>query len=426
MKNLRLLILDDDPAIGRMIQSIAESAELQARFTTDAEAFFRAIDKWHPTHLAIDLVMPAMDGIEVLTRLAQRKCEAKVIITSAVGHRILDAAGRSGAEYGLTIAGVLSKPFSPHAMRTLLLGTPTPGESGDSASQTRVARAKAGRSFDVTEDELRRAYAEHELQLVYQPQIECATGHLTGFEALVRWMHPTQGTIMPDQFIPFAESHELIDELTDQVLEQALTWMVKRFPRSQLTVAVNMSSRSSHEHLSSANAATDQPRESSLVERITDLCYRGGLDPSTLILELTETSAMKDPKRSLEFLTRLRMIGFQLSIDDFGTGYSSMVQLVRLPFSEIKVDKSFVMAATRSQESRAIVKSIVDLGHSLELRVVAEGVEDADTLRYLQTIGCDLAQGYYIARPMSDDAVVQWTAREASRLLPNAIQQSFF
>jgi EAL domain-containing protein (putative c-di-GMP-specific phosphodiesterase class I) len=119
------------------------------------------------------------------------------------------------------------------------------------------------------------------------------------------------------------------------------------------------------------------------------------------------------------------MNGFQLSIDDFGTGYSSMVQLVRLPFSEIKVDKTFVMTATRSAESRAVVQSIVDLGHSLELRVVAEGVEDADTLRYVQGVGCDRAQGYFIGRPMSGDAVLGWTTREASRLRPSATQHSF-
>jgi EAL domain-containing protein (putative c-di-GMP-specific phosphodiesterase class I) len=161
------------------------------------------------------------------------------------------------------------------------------------------------------------------------------------------------------------------------------------------------------------------------VKQIKTLRRSYGLDPSKLILELTETSAMKDPVSSLAFLTRLRMNGVQLSIDDFGTGYSSMVQLVRLPFSEIKIDKSFVGDAMRSSEARAVIQSIVDLGHSLELRVVGEGVEDADTLRYLREIGCDLAQGYFIGRPMPGDAVLEWAAREASRLAPDAVQQSF-
>jgi EAL domain-containing protein (putative c-di-GMP-specific phosphodiesterase class I) len=304
----------------------------------------------------------------------------------------------------------------------LLIDTPVPDRAGSGSSPAGLGSTNPGNSFLVTDEELRRALAMREFRLVYQPQIECASGHLVGFEALVRWEHPRQGVIMPDQFIAFAESHNLIDELTDQVLEQAVAWIVKAFPGPRLTLAVNLSSRSaSAQGQRSEVTAVDTP----LVKRIKSLCNTHGLDPSNLVLELTETSAMEDPVGSLDFLTRLRMNGVQLSIDDFGTGFSSMVQLVRLPFSEIKVDKSFIVTAMRSVESRAVVKSIIDLGHSLELRVVAEGVEDTDTLRYLQGIGCDLAQGYFIGRPMSGDAVLEWTAREVSRLVPDVTQHSF-
>jgi EAL domain-containing protein (putative c-di-GMP-specific phosphodiesterase class I) len=425
VNNIRLLILDDDPNIGRAIQSIAEDAGLQARFTIHTEAFFRAIEDWRPTHIAMDLVMPQMDGVEVLAKLAERKCEARIIITSGAGSRVLDAAGRSGNERGLNIAGVLAKPFSPRALRALLLDVPDVDRSGTSGAYIETAQINSTDSFELTEEELRRAYDMRELQLVYQPQIDCASGHLAGFEALVRWMHPVQGIIMPDQFIPFAEGHGLIDELTDQVLAQSVDWFVKWFRGSQLSIAVNMSARSASVQLGATNGSPKRLKDFSLVERIRTLCDANSLDPSKVILELTESSAMEDPKSSLDLLTRLRMNGFQLSIDDFGTGYSSMVQLVRLPFSEIKVDKTFVMTATRSAESRAVVQSIVDLGHSLELRVVAEGVEDADTLRYVQGVGCDRAQGYFIGRPMSGDAVLGWTTREASRLRPSATQHSF-
>ena len=423
MNNVRLLILDDDAKIGRAIQDIAESTGAQARFLTETKAFFRAVDEWCPTHIATDLVMPEMDGVEVLVRLAQRKSDAQIIITSGLDSRVLDAARRTANEHGLNIAGVLSKPFSPRALLALLVDTP--GVDHHANTEGALVRAPidaAGKSFEVTEKELQRACNMRELHLVYQPQIECASGALAGFEALVRWMHPRAGVIMPAQFIEFAENHNLIDALTDQVLEQAIAWLVDAFPGSNLTVAVNMSSRSAPVQ---RQDLTTTPAESPLVKRIKTLSDTHGLDRSKLILELTETSAMEDPVSSLAFLTRLRMNGVQLSIDDFGTGYSSMVQLVRLPFSEIKVDKSFVGAAIRSSEARAVVKSIVDLGHSLELRVVAEGVEDADTLRYLRDIGCDLAQGYFIGRPMSGDAVLEWTAREASRLVPGAAQHSF-
>ena len=146
----------------------------------------------------------------------------------------------------------------------------------------------------------------------------------------------------------------------------------------------------------------------SQVDKLSKICSLYHIDPERIVLELTETSAMVDSVLSLDLMTRFRVKGFQLSIDDFGTGYSSMVQLVRLPFSEIKVDKSFVMNAQQSQESRNVIKSVIDLGHSLGLQVTAEGVEDGETLNYLNGLGCDLAQGYFIARPMPGDAALRW------------------
>jgi len=148
-----------------------------------------------------------------------------------------------------------------------------------------------------------------------------------------------------------------------------------------------------------------------MADNLLDLCCQYRVAPERVVLELTETSAMVDPTLSLDLMTRFRVKGFQLSIDDFGTGYSSMVQLVRLPFSEIKVDKSFVMHAQQSREARTVIRSIVDLGHSLGLQVTAEGVEDSKTLDYLNGLGCDLAQGYFISRPMAGDAARSWAER---------------
>jgi len=167
--------------------------------------------------------------------------------------------------------------------------------------------------------------------------------------------------------------------------------------------------------LLSVNISARTLTDFQIVDRIAARCLETGIDPALVSLELTETSAMEDPVMSLDLLTRFRMKGFQLSLDDFGTGYSSMLQLVRLPFSEIKVDKSFVMTAMRSQESRTVVKSVVDLGHSLGLSVTAEGVEDVQTLDYLRSIGCDRAQGFFIGRPMNEDAVATWRAERIQR-----------
>lgn len=391
---VRLLILDDDPDIGQTILNMADVIGLGTRFTTDPTEFFSTIDGWDPTHIALDLVMPLMDGVEVLEQLALRKCRARIIITSGVGHRVLDAASRSAVEHGLDIAGVLSKPFALAALRELLAQSFKSADFDGRIAAGYKAQVSTSTQFQITTAELERAFARRELTVFYQPKVKCESGALAGFEALVRWLHPEWGLIPPDRFVPFAETHELIDVLTDQVLEQSLQWFAAGFPAGDTTLSVNLSARTL--------------KDRQFVERLVVRCVERNVAPRRLIFELTETSAMEDPVASLDLLTRMRMKEFQLSIDDFGTGYSSMLQLVRLPFSEIKVDKSFVMSARRSQESRTLIKSIVDLGHNLGLHVTAEGVEDQLAMDYLKSVGCDLAQGYLIARPMLGNEALAW------------------
>jgi EAL domain-containing protein (putative c-di-GMP-specific phosphodiesterase class I) len=246
--------------------------------------------------------------------------------------------------------------------------------------------------------DLQRALDRNELVVAYQPKIECKSGAPAGFEALVRWNHPSKGIIMPGHFISVAEEAGLINALTSQVFDQSLDWFSKSFPESGLKLSLNISAKSLVDF--------------HMADSLSSLCRQYHVASERIVLELTETSAMIDPILSLDLMTRFRVKGFELSIDDFGTGYSSMVQLVRLPFSEIKVDRSFVLKAQQSQESRTIIKSIIDLGHSLGLVVTAEGVEDIDTFNYLISLGCDLAQGYFIARPMPGEAACRWAKRK--------------
>lgn len=400
MKKTRLLILDDDPLTGRTMARIAEFAGAEVCFTTDPEEFFQLVETWQPTTIALDLVMPEMDGVQVMTALAQQGCTARLIISSGVGSRVLDAAGRSAAEHGLNIAGVLPKPFTPAEFRGLL--------AEPVADAVAPAREPVPGRRQPTLDELRQALQAGSIKVVYQPKVACRGSELNGFEVLARWQHRELGAIAPDIFIALAESGGLIDALTERVLEQALDWFARlnradgplavmpapACPLGRLTLSINISARSL------GNLA--------LFEWLEQRCEALGLAPEHLIFELTETSAMEDPVASLDILTRLRMKGFQLSLDDFGTGFSSMLQLVRLPFSELKVDKSFVMTAMQSQESRAVIKSVIELGHSLGLQVAAEGIEDQKTLDYLRELGCDLAQGYLIARPMAEAALLAW------------------
>ena len=393
----RLLIFDDDPRVGNMIRMIAAASGYEARVVAHAERFFAEIDSWQPTHIALDLVMPEMDGVQVLGELGRRQCTADIIITSGIGSRVLDAAGRSASEHGLHVVGVLAKPFSAAALRGLLRA-----RTADDSSVPVTDRQPDGSpdAHTVTAADLKFALENGQLRVYYQPKISCAQGGLAGFEALVRWEQPERGLIMPDQFVPFAETHALIDALTEEVLGQALTWFGARFPGEPSGAGVSLS----------INLSAASLRDGALVQRILGYCRRNRIPPERLIFEVTETSAMANPVVALDMLTRMRVQGFELSIDDFGTGYSSMLQLVRMPFSEIKVDKSFVMSALESVESRAVVKSIIDLGRSLGLKSAAEGVEDARTLDLLRDMGCNFAQGYFIGRPMGSEGVDGWIA----------------
>jgi EAL domain-containing protein (putative c-di-GMP-specific phosphodiesterase class I) len=288
--------------------------------------------------------------------------------------------------------GVISKPISKEALRLLV------GEDSGSLPLVPVQVPKVvGDDFEITKSNLQGALDRHEFELAYQPKINCKSGAPAGFEALVRWKHPAMGIVMPDHFIPVAERVGLIDELSAQVFDQSLEWFGGVFPRGELKLSLNISAKSLV--------------DLHLVDRLSNLCREYHVAPDRIVLELTETSAMTDPILSLDLMTRFRVKGFHLSIDDFGTGFSSMVQLARLPFSEIKVDRSFVMNARQSQESRTIIKSVIDLGHSLGLVVTAEGVEDIEAFDYLNDLGCDLAQGYFIARPMPGEAARSWTER---------------
>jgi diguanylate cyclase (GGDEF)-like protein len=244
--------------------------------------------------------------------------------------------------------------------------------------------------------ELRRAIEADQLFLFYQPKVDVKTRTVVGAEALLRWRHPRRGLVSPGDFIPLAEEAGIIKPLTWWVLEQAVK-QCRAWEKADLglDVAVNLSARSLH--------------DPQLTDRITNLLADHGVAPSRLQLEVTESAVMTDPTRAADILGHLGALGVGVSIDDFGTGYSSLAYLSKLPVSEIKIDKSFVIGmGGNGGRDRAIVRSTSDLGHNLGLRVVAEGVEDEKSFELLRSYTCDVAQGYYIARPMSADALGTW------------------
>jgi diguanylate cyclase (GGDEF)-like protein len=243
--------------------------------------------------------------------------------------------------------------------------------------------------------ELREGVSNGQLRVYYQPKCDASSGVLVGLEALVRWEHPTRGLVFPDDFIPIAENTGLIGALTIEVLDQALCFARKlRDAGTPLGVAVNISVR----------CLTDLE----LPRQVAGLLGRWGVPPESLTLEVTETTIMVDPTRTMTVLGLLRDLGVSLSIDDFGTGYSSLSYLKRLEANELKIDKSFVFTMTSNSNDAVIVRSTIELGHNLGLRLVAEGVEDAETWNMLRVLGCDVIQGYHLSRPLPEDQLECW------------------
>jgi EAL domain-containing protein (putative c-di-GMP-specific phosphodiesterase class I) len=311
--------------------------------------------------------MPDVDGVELLRVLESRRCAAQILIISGAGAKVVDSAERIGRERGLNVIGTVLKPFRVKDIKARLDELKDKGEA-------------------LSISALRRAIEEEELFLAYQPKIEFPSLGIVGFEALVRWEHPMRGTLPPADFMPLAEQG-LADELTRAVLTMGLKQSAAWAEEGRVAaVALNISGR----NLNDVHFA----------DSVIDLCRDYAVPPDRLTLELTETAATEHALEAMDILTRLRIKGVNLSIDDFGTGYSSLVQLHRLPFTDVKIDKEFVSNCHSSRDSLAIVKTIIDLGHNLGMKAVAEGVENAEVLHILADLGCDGAQGYHISRPI--------------------------
>lgn len=388
----RLLAIDDDPTIGRMLELLARNSDFEAKATTDSEEFARLAEEWQPTHVSVDLAMPGEDGLSVLRRLAAMGCEAQIIILSGFDDPVLDAARAMAEEHGLTVAGALIKPFSSSKLRALLFdrsetsAAPKPSDTDHKAHPA------------VSADSIAQGLRDGQFTLHYQLVINCATGTPVGFEALVRWSHPQAGLLLPQHFISVAETAGLIDRLSETIVSQGLMWFGRHFRESELFLAFNLSAHSFH--------------GDSFIDRIAAASKSIDIAAERIVLELSDTGRVSDPTTTLNILTRLRVNGFQLSIDDFGIGYSSMSELLRLPCTTIKIDRHFVTTAKQSEESQKIITSIADLGRRLGLRVTAEGVEDEWTLSFLAAVGCAYAQGYFIGHPMEGKAAVEWFSQQ--------------
>ncbi len=282
--------------------------------------------------------------------------------------------------------------------QTALFRAKTLGKARHELFSTSMHTHSANR-FEV-EQELRQAIVQDQLLLHYQPFVDLVTGDIAGFEALVRWQHPTKGMIPPFDFIPIAEESGLILPLGQWVLESACRqtrqWQLD-YPDRELVVGINLSGV--------------QFSDENLVSQIRQLLIETEVNPRSIKLELTESMLMTDVDDVMATLLEFRELNMTLGLDDFGTGYSSLSQLHRFPFDTLKIDRSFVMDMDKASENEAIVKTIITLGHALHMNIIAEGVETAEQAAHLRNLGCELGQGYFFARPLPADAASELLAR---------------
>ncbi|GGD58165.1 EAL domain-containing protein [Lacimicrobium alkaliphilum] len=403
----RILILDDDPLTAQTIDRIARFTGMESRFTTNHRTFFELLEGWQPDVIALDLVMPDMDGVEILSELAKKGCQTDIIITSGVDQKVLESAKRTADDSGLRILGLLAKPFSTAQLRELL------GQHNAALVETSVTRPPAPPETVsphpcLNKEALRLATERDQLCYFYQPKLHCKTGMVSGFEALARWNHPEFGWQAPSRFISEAEEQGIINSLSRYLFEQGIRWFAGLRERIA-TQSVKACSMLDFDQLTlSLNVSALSLSDFDLFIELRDLCQQWHINTEQVILEITESCAMENTENSLKTLTRLRVHGFQLAIDDFGTGYSSMLQLVRMPFSELKIDQSFSLNAHCNAESRAVIRSMVELSRNIGMKVVAEGIEEQSSWEFLRELGCDMVQGFLISRPLPAEQVFSW------------------
>jgi len=400
MTKSTVYLLDDEQELVDLHREVAKLAGFNAHGFTRASQFFEHVIEFETgSVMVLDLQMPEMDGIEVMRRLAQMPNPPALILISGHDAGVLRSAEKLCRAHGLEVIASLRKPFSLETL-SQIFEQHSPDVNRQMQNDSPAAKG------EITLIELQQAIQNEQLVLHFQPQIEIATGVLSGVEVLVRWQHPEQGLIYPDRFIPLAEQNGLMSELTHWVIDRAVKqeqlWQQAGFT---MTVSVNISAQDITSLM--------------LPEQLAELLKNNKLDPTRLMLEITETTLMGELVTSLDILTRLRLKGIKLSIDDFGTGYSSLLQLHRAPFTELKIDRSFVSNMSEDNEARAIVKTCILLGHELNMSVIAEGVESEKHLELLKQMGCDLVQGYFIAKPMPASELIAWVKTRTSHVNAN-------
>ncbi len=374
-----VLIVDDDPV--QIAVLTAYFSGLKVKSIQGAEDSIVALDILSKKSADIDLIvsdiqMPNMDGIEFLRHLKELDYSGKLAIISGVKGNLIDHAARLAKLHKLQLIGYINKPLKKSALDALFL-----------SKRLNSAPVNTAEKFKYTNTEFAKALNNGEFEPHYQPKVDVQNGQIIGAEALVRWIKPDHGTIAPDLFIPFAEKNGFMEELTFLVFEKVLSDLNRFLPlRSDLIFAFNL--------------PPTMINKIALPAQLMARMNSANVTSKSISFEITENSILNLEPATLEVLSRLRIYDFDIAIDDFGTGSSNINILKDFPYSELKLDKSYVSTIATDDFSREVIVAAIKLARQQGMRLVAEGVEDRQTWDIIREMGIEYAQGYYFAKPM--------------------------
>lgn len=391
MNPKRLLIVEDDPATRWVLKRLAEKAGYETSSTPSARGFSELKKTFQPTLISLDLKISGGDGVELLSHLAEEGTAVAIMIISGFDNKVLQSTGRMAREMGLNVVKLQQKPLNLQELTRFFQDfNPQPP---DRPLLTRQPAALNNSPDPLTE--IRCAIEVGNILPYYQPKVDLASGRVCGVEALARWQHPERGLLLPSEFIPLLEKQGLMRRMTRSILEQSLH-------------DASLWQRRGHELTISVNISPQLLDNKFFPEDIAAALQRYQFPEHLLMLEITETAAMKNPTLISEVLNRLRLKHIRLSMDDFGTGYSSLVELQRMPFSELKIDMQFVQSMLNNADSRTIVEAMIQLGHKLAMQVTIEGVETRTVAELSRELQADIGQGFYFSAAMAADDFIQW------------------
>ena len=383
----RILLLDDDPfQLAMQSHMLVDMGFAEVETSDNAATALADLRRGTQVFDVIicDLNMPGMDGIEFLQALNASSFRGRVILMSGEGTRIMHTVQELLGRSHVVILGALGKPPGRDAMQALL-----------ARWRPIAAVEREGSAPCLGAAEVEAAAREKQWVLHYQPKVDLRSGAVAGVEALVRWQHPRHGLVHPDRFVGIAEDCGVIDALTEWVLRESLRQLAAWQHRG---LVIGMA----------VNASMQNLLDPGFARRVGNIALAAGISSADVTLEITESRLMATSSTPLEALVRLRLQRFNLSIDDFGTGHSSLAQLRDVPFTELKVDRGFVQGARLNPNIRPILEGSIGIAKRMGMQSVAEGVETADDWHLLREIGCDLAQGYFIGRPMAGELLPAW------------------